>query len=226
MTILTKSVPLDLKSLSDKGNFTGYGSVFNVVDKGGDIVAPGAFAESLETWRKNGRTVPVLWQHQTDQPIGGWDNLEEDDYGLLGTASLWLDEAPYARLAHKGMQSKAITGLSIGYRVKKYSVNPDTKVYTLEKLELVEISVVTNPMNDEARVADVKNLLEAGRLPTLPQFEDFLREVGGFSRTQAKAIAGGGLSKLLDRCEADGDQGDATAAVLAILNGAQLKLTR
>lgn len=197
MTILHKAIELDLKSLTDKGQFSGYGSVFNVVDKGGDIVAPGAFADSLETWRKNGRAVPVLWQHDPGQPIGSWEDLREDDHGLLGEASLWLDEAPYARLAHKGMQTKTITGLSIGYRVKQYSVNPDTKVYTLQKLDLVEISVVTNPMNDDARVADVKAMVEAGRLPSLPEFEKFLREAGGFSKSQAVAVANGGLVKLL-----------------------------
>lgn len=215
MSVLTKSVPLELKSLTDEGTFSGYGSVYNVVDKGGDIVAPGAFAESLATWKKAGRTVPVLWQHQTDQPIGAWNDLKEDEHGLLGDASLWLAEAPYARLAHKGMQTKAITGLSIGYRVKDYSVNKDTGVYTLMKLELVEISVVTNPMNDDARVADVKALIEAGRLPSLPEFEKFLCEAAGFSKTQAKAIAGQGLSKLLARCEAEGEKGDEILAALS-----------
>jgi len=217
MTILHKSIELELKSLSDKGNFSGYGSVFNVIDKGGDIVAPGAFAESLAKWAKSGRSVPVLWQHQTDQPIGAWDNLKEDDHGLMGEASLWLDEAPYARLAHKGMQTKTITGLSIGYRVKDYSVNKDTGVYTLQKLDLVEISVVTNPMNDDARVADVKTMIQAGRLPSLPEFENFLCEAG-FSKSQAKAVAGNGLSKLLARCEAEGELGD----TLSLLKGFSL----
>jgi len=221
MHLLTKSIDLDLKSLTEKGNFSGYGSVFNVVDKGGDIVAPGAFAESLGKWQKSGRSVPVLWQHQPDQPIGAWDALKEDDHGLMGEASLWLDDAPYARLAHKGMSTKTITGLSIGYRVKDYSVNKDTGVYTLQKLDLVEISVVTNPMNDDARVADVKSLLEAGRLPGLPEFEKFLREAGGFSKTQSIAIAGGGLSKLLARCETEGEKGD---EVLAALRGFTLKI--
>ena len=221
MNYLTKSIELDIKSLSDKGKFSGYGSVFNVIDKGGDIVAPGAFAESLSKWQKSGRMVPMLWQHQTDQPIGGWPNLKEDDHGLFGEdAELWLDDAPYARLAYKGMSTKTITGLSIGYRVKDYSVNKDTGVYTLQKLDLVEISVVTNPMNDDARVGDVKSMIEAGRLPTLPQFEDFLREAG-FSKTQAKAVAGGGLSKLLARCEAEGEKGD---EILSALSGFTLKL--
>jgi HK97 family phage prohead protease len=212
MTVLHKSIELELKSLTDAGNFSGYGSVFNVVDKGGDIVAPGAFAESLATWQKNGRTVPVLWQHQPDQPIGAWEDLKEDDHGLLGTASLWLDDAPYARLAHRGMKSKAITGLSIGYRVKDYSVNKETGVYTLQKLDLVEISVVTNPMNDDARVADVKSMLAAGRVPTVREFEDFLREAG-FSKSQAALVANGGLSKL-SRGEPGGEQSDELKSLL------------
>lgn len=218
MAILHKAIELELKSLTDKGQFSGYGSVFNIVDKGGDIVAPGAFAESLETWRKSGRTVPVLWQHDPGQPIGAWESLKEDDHGLLGDASLWLEDAPYARLAHRGMKSKTITGLSIGYRVKDYSVNQDTGVYTLQKLDLVEISVVTNPMNDAARVADVKSMIEAGRLPTLPEFEKFLREAGGFSKSQAVAVANGGLSKLLSRGEPGGEKGDAILAALRSFN--------
>ena len=206
MRILTKSIPLELKTLTETGQFSGYGSVFGNVDKGGDIVAKGAFTKSLAAWKASGRSVPVLWQHQTDQPIGSWDGLKEDSLGLFGEASLWLEDAPYARLAHKGMSTKTITGLSIGYRVKEYNYDTDTGVYTLMELDLVEISVVTNPMNDEARVADVKSTIEAGRLPTLPEFEKFLREAAGFSKTQATAIAGGGLRQLLSRGEPGGEK--------------------
>ena len=211
MNYLTKSIELDVKSLSESGSFSGYGSVFNIVDKGGDIVAPGAFTESLQNWQKSGRAVPVLWQHQSDQPIGSWSGLKEDSYGLLGDAQLWLEDAPYAKLAYKGIKTKTITGLSIGYRVKDYSVNKETGVYTLQKLDLVEISVVTNPMNDAARTTDVKSMLEAGRLPSMADFEKLLREAG-FSKTQATAIAGNGLAKLL-RGEPGGEKGDILAAL-------------
>lgn len=208
MNYLTKAVPLDLKSLTDAGTFTGYGSVFSTADKVKDVVEPGAFEKSLKLWQSNGRSVPVLWQHKTDEPIGTWDDLEEDDYGLLGTAGLWLEEAPYARLAHKGMKTKAITGLSIGYRVEREEYDKKSGLNRLLELDLVEISVVTNPAHDDARIEGVKSIIEAGKLPTLPEFEKALREAFGFSKTQAKAIAGNGLSKLLDRCEADGDQGE------------------
>lgn len=225
MNFLTKSVELNLKKLTDDGKFSGYGSVFSTMDQGGDIVVPGAFEKSLKRWQSNGRQVPVLWQHKTDEPIGSWPELVEDDYGLLGDAELWTDDAPYARIAHKGMKTKTITGLSIGYRVKRHEFDKKAGATRLIELDLVEISVVTNPMHDDARVADVKSLLEAGKLPSLKEFEDFLCEAG-FSKTQSRAIAGNGLTKLLARCEAEGDQGDSTKAILEILTGAQTKLTR
>ena len=208
MNLLTKSVEHDLKSLKDDGGFTGYGSVFNTKDQVGDIVMPGAFANSLKRWKEVGRQVPVLWQHKTDEPIGSWPDLKEDDHGLLGSAELWTDDAPYARIAHKGMKTKTITGLSIGYRVKREEYDKKAGANRLLEVDLVEISVVTNPAHDDARIETVKSLIAAGKLPTLKEFEDFLCEAG-FSNTQAKAIAGNGLSKLLARCEAESDPGEA-----------------
>lgn len=225
MNLLTKSVELEIKEFSEKG-FTGYGSVFSTIDQGGDIVVPGAFEKSLTKWKSNGRQVPVLWQHKTDEPIGSWPELKEDDHGLLGNAELWTDDAPYARIAHKGMKTKTITGLSIGYRVKREEYDKKAGANRLIELDLVEISVVTNPMHDDARIDSVKAMLKEGKLPSLKEFEEHLREVCGFSNTQAKAIAGNGLSKLLARCEAEGEKGDETAAILAIFNDAQMKLTR
>lgn len=220
MDYLTKSIPLELKAEGPNGTFSGYGAVFNVQDKDGDIIVPGAFSASLAKWKSSGRAVPVLWQHDTGEPIGNWGELKEDDYGLLGGAELWLDEAPYARLAQKGMRTKTITGLSIGYRVKRFSRNASTGATLLQELDLVEISVVTNPMNDHARVSGVKSVIEAGRLPSLPEFESFLREAGGFSKSQATVIAGGGLSKLLSRGEPAGE----TSEILAAISGFKLTL--
>lgn len=212
MNLLTKSVELDLKSLKDDGSFTGYGSVFNTKDQGGDIVVAGAFTESLKRWQKNGRQVPVLWQHKTDEPIGSWPELKEDDHGLLGNAELWTDDAPYARIAHKGMKTKTITGLSIGYRIKREEYDKKAGANRLIELDLVEISVVTNPMHDDARVSDVKAMIEAGKMPTLREFEEFLRDAGGFSKAQAEKIASNGLKQLL-RGDPGGEKGELLAAL-------------
>lgn len=221
MNYLTKSIDLDLKSLTDTGRFSGYGSVFGNVDKGGDVVEFGAFGKSLELWSKSDRSVPTLWQHKTDEPIGAWSNLTEDKHGLLGDADLWIEDAPYARIAHKGMKTKTITGLSIGYRIKRDTYDKKTGVTTLHELDLVEISVVTNPMNDAARMTDVKSMIEAGTLPTMKEYEDFLREAGGFSKSQAAALAVHGLSKLL-RGEPGDTKGDDLNAVLAMLQNVKI----
>lgn len=216
MKFLTKSVELDLKELRDDGGFTGYGSVFNSKDQGGDIVMPGAFEKSLKRWEQAGRQVPILWQHKTDEPIGSWANLAEDDHGLLGDGSLWTDDAPYARVAQKGMKTKAITGLSIGYRIKREEYDKKAGANRLIELDLVEISVVTNPMHDDARVSSVKQMIEAGTLPTLREFEEFLRDEGGFSKSQAEKIASHGLRQLL-RGDPGGEKGD--DAILTALRG-------
>lgn len=213
MNLLTKSVELELKELKDNG-FTGYGSVFNTKDQGGDIVVAGAFSKSLKKWQENGRQVPVLWQHKTDEPIGSWADLSEDDHGLLGEAQLWTDDAPYARIAHKGMKTKTITGLSIGYRVKREEYDKKEGANRLIELDLVEISVVTNPMHDDARIESVKAMIEAGKLPTLREFEEFLRDAGGFSKAQAEKIASNGLKQLLR-----GDPGSEKGELLAALRG-------
>lgn len=223
MNLLTKSVELEIKEFSEKG-FTGYGSVFSTIDQGGDIVVPGAFEKSLAKWKSSGRQVPVLWQHKTDEPIGSWPELKEDDHGLLGSAELWTDDAQYARIAHKGMKTKTITGLSIGYRIKREEYDKKSGANRLIELDLVEISVVTNPMHDDARIDSVKSMIEAGRMPTLREFEEFLRDAGGFSKAQAEKIASNGLKQLL-RGDPGSDSGE-SKAILDILISAHTKLTQ
>lgn len=218
--ILYKAIELDTKGVTEKGAFSGYASRFGVKDFGGDMVMPGAFAGSLEQWSKSGRTVPVLWQHDTRQPIGGWEALKEDDTGLFGDAQLWLDDAPQARLARKGMLTKTITGLSIGYRIKRGEFDTASGVYQLHELDLAEISVVTNPMLDSARVDSAKSLLDGGNLPTIREFEDFLRDAG-FSKADAVIVASRGFGELLKRRDSAGEQ-LAVAKALEVLTSFKL----
>jgi HK97 family phage prohead protease len=201
-----RSFDYDVKAVSDDGLFSGYGSVFGVIDSYNEVVAPGAFLESIAELKAKGRTLPVLWQHRTAEPIGSWsiESLKEDAKGLFGDGELWMADAPYARIAYRGMSSRAITGLSIGYYVRESSFDEKTRIRTLTKLDLVEISIVTVPANDEARTDTIKSKLAHGGLPSLPEFELLLREAG-FSKTQSAVIANRGLQHLL-RSESAGDQ--------------------
>lgn len=197
----TKDFALEVKDLSDEGTFTGYGSVSGNVDSYGERVMPGAFAASLAKHRREGSSVLMLWQHNPSEPIGVWEDLAEDSKGLWGKGRLLLD-IQRAREVHTLAKHKAIGGLSIGYREIK--VTPDGNVRNLDELDLLEISPVAFPANRRARIEAVKDALLDGALPSLPDFEKFLREAG-FSKTQAAAIASRGLSHLL-RSESEGEK--------------------
>lgn len=205
---------LSVKAVSDDGVFNGYGSVFGVVDSYNEIVAPGAFAESLAEIAAKGRPVPVLWQHRSDQPVGIYTSLSEDDRGLKVEGRLILDVAR-AKESHALMKAGAVSGLSIGYYVRESSYDEKTGVRTLTRLDLVEVSLVTFPANDAARIDTIKSKLAHGGLPTLREFEHLLREQG-FSKSQSAVIANRGLKHLLDRGEPDGATADINALIKQI----------
>lgn len=189
---------LDVKAVGDDGTFNGYGSVFGVVDSYQEIVAPGAFAESLAELKAKDRAVPVLWQHRTSEPIGAWTELREDERGLFGAGELLINEVAQAKEAHALMKRRVVTGLSIGYWVRASTVDEVTGIRTLTRLDLQEISLVTFPANDDARVEAVKLKLAHGELPTDREFEKYLREVG-FSKTRAAGVVTHGLAELRRR---------------------------
>lgn len=194
---------LDVKAAGDgEGKFTGYGSVFGVTDSYNEIVAPGAFAESLNELAGKGRSVPILWQHRSGEPIGIYTSLSEDAQGLKVEGELLIEDDPLAKRAWAHMKRGSISGLSIGYYVRESTFDEKTRIRTLTKLDLLEISLVTFPANEEARIDAIKMKLAHGSLPDLPEFEKFLREAG-FSKTQAAVIANRGIAHLL-RSESEG----------------------
>ena len=115
------------------------------------------------------------------------------------------------REAHGLVKDGAIGGLSIGYRAVRDRIVG--KARHLIEVALHEVSLVTIPMNEKALITSVKSLIAAGQMPSLSQFEDFLREAG-FSKSQATAIAGKGLAPLL-RGEPGSDPADFIAALAA-----------
>lgn len=171
-------VPLSLKSVSDSGEFEGYGSVFGVKDSHDDVVMSGAFAASLRAWSDRKALPALLWQHRMDEPIGVYTEMKEDDVGLYVRGRLLIDDDPLAKRAHAHMKAGSLTGLSIGYVLKDWEYDRSKEAFLLKEIDLWEVSLVTFPSNDEARISDVKNALARGEIPEQKKIERVLRDVG------------------------------------------------
>jgi HK97 family phage prohead protease len=210
MTTKTLSAGFKIKEISDSGEFSGYGSVFGVKDSYSDIVMPGAFAKSLADWKSKGGMPALLWQHKTDEPIGIFTRMEEDEHGLFVEGKLLKDDDPMAKRAYAHLKAGSITGMSIGYSDVDWEYDKDKGAFKLNEVKLWEVSLVTFPANEEARINNVKTLLKSGELPKPALVEQCLRDAG-FSRTQAKSILSGGYKALRD---ADSDDIDALKSAI------------
>ncbi len=135
--------------------FAGYASIFHEADTGRDVVMPEAFARVLAD---GGGRVPLLWQHEAREPIGLIEQMSADARGLrvIGRIALGTRRG---RDAAALMQARALTGLSIGYRVRRSEVDRKRRLRRLLDVELIEISLVTFPMQPRARVLGVETVV-------------------------------------------------------------------
>lgn len=143
------------------GTVHGYASVFGLIDRGGDIVMPGAFKSSLAEWKRKKASPPMLWQHNPNEPIGLWPELVEDEKGLKAKGEMILD-VPQAATVAALVRRGAVKGLSIGFRTIDFDVDRATGARRLKKVDLWEVSLVTFPMLPEARVTSVKSEFDPG----------------------------------------------------------------
>lgn len=139
-----------LTETGEIGRIKGYASRFNEPDQSGDVVRPGAFADSLERLKAAGRSVKFLWQHDATKPIGIWRQVTENKTGLWVAGEV-LTEVSLGREAAVLMRAGAIDGLSIGYKVLRSEKNRETGGRTLVEIDLWEVSLVTFPMLPSAR---------------------------------------------------------------------------
>jgi HK97 family phage prohead protease len=125
--------------------FAGYAALFDRPDRSGDIVRKGAFAKAVARGPKG---LPLLWQHEAGKPIGRIDYLAEDARGLRVIGRL-SGRSGASKEAAALLGDGAVSGLSFGYRVRGSREGAGRE---LTDLELVEVSLVTFPMQPAARV--------------------------------------------------------------------------
>ncbi len=205
----------------DSMEFSGYGAAFGNIDSYGDVIAPGAFGETLHKSQTSGIWPAMLSQHggmgltaEDMTPVGVWAELAEDGNGLISKGVL----APTVRghELHTLMKMKprpAIDGLSIGYIAKKWTPRskPDEPRRVLHEVDLMEISLVTFPANGKARITGVKSIGDNER-----DIERWLMQDAGLSRKEARIVLNSGFKSLLATQDA-GDQSSELAELAASL---------
>lgn len=200
------NVSAEYKAAGETGAFSGYASIFGNIDLGGDIVERGAFKEMVTN--AEGKIV-TLWQHDARQPVAVAD-VKQDDRGLAFDGQLVMED-PTARKALAHMKAGSVRGMSIGFDILPGGAEiMESGIRLLKALKLWEISVVTWGMNPLAGVSSAKERIK--QITTIRDFEDFLRDEGGFSNAQAKLLASGGWRTLQQaRDESSAESGDVAA---------------
>jgi len=178
------------------GTFEGYGSVFGNKDLGNDVIEAGAFAKSLK--KRKPQNVKLLYQHKSDMPIGVFDEIREDEHGLVVKGRLALKTQAGAE-AYELLKMGALDGLSIGFRVNPKEVSYDKRgnKRIIKEVDLMEVSLVTFPMNPQATVRSVK-----GEQYSIREWENGLRDAFNLSRSEAK-VAAKAVTKCFDQREVD-----------------------
>ena len=182
-------VKSELKAYHDEeenkeyGLFEGYGSVFGNKDLGNDVIEKGAFTKSIK--RRTNKGIKLLYQHKSDMPIGVFDEIREDDHGLVVKGRLALKTQAGAE-AYELLKMGALDGLSIGFRVNPSEVSYDKRnnKRMIKEVDLMEVSLVTFPMNPQATVRSVK-----GEQYSIREWEKGLRDAFNLSRSESKVAA-------------------------------------
>lgn len=183
-------------SAGETGTVRGLASPFlGDPDSHGDVIAPGAFRKSIGDPSR----IPMLWSHDLTRPVGRWTKIEETDAGLMVEGKLNLGTAA-GREAYEHLRHKDASGISIGYRVPMGGAERQRNGgRLLKEIALHEISFVTIPSADRARVLEVKTFASAAELKAA------LRSIG-LAKSAAEKITRGGWPALSNEtAEDDGD---------------------
>ena len=200
-----RSFALQIKAAGEDGTVEGYGSVFGVRDNYDDVISKGAFVQSLKDHKAAGTMPAMLWQHDADKPIGIWTEMVEDEKGLRIKGQLAM-ETVKGKEAHALLKMGALNGLSIGFMAKEWAYERDTEVRTLTAIDLWEVSLVTFPANEKARVTNVKS---AEELQAPKDAEKALRDAG-FSKSDATAF----VSRVMRMGEVRSDSANSTVVAM------------
>ena len=190
----------------DTGKISGYFSTYDKIpDSYGDIVAPGAFTDTINARKDSGHPFPLCWNHDLNQIIGfvNPEDIEDTEKGPLMTASFF--DTPLAQEKRELVKSGVVYQFSFAYDVLDegpVELDDGVKANELRKLDLFEVSIVPIPANQNAVMTEVK----AGKRNSKKD-ADAIR--------QAISLLQGVLGELEDTDDDDDGKDDAKANAAA-----------
>lgn len=213
-----KTKQFDIKSVSDTGELTGYFSTYQpVADSYGDCVAPGCFTETIKAWAEKGKFIPLVWNHNMDDPemiIGQVDKIEDDEYGPLMTAHFY--DTPKAQAVRNLMKEGSVYQFSYAYAIdaarkpdeSEKAADPNIN-QVLEAVSLMEITITPTPAQTLAELVSIK----AGRRNSAKDADELNRI---FSLADEIKAAVKGLLGEIDTAEDPEDGEDKAKANAAV----------
>lgn len=176
----------------ESGKISGYASTYNNPDFSGDVMLPGCYAPALEKIEKSGVMPVMFFSHDHySVPCGTWDSIKSDDKGLYVSGRINKD-LESGREIYSALKFGSMSGLSVGFSFGPDDVEDnDAGGYDFKSIpDLMEISICAMPCNNNARIDEIKSF-DVESIKDYKSAEKYLRDVGYFSREQAKKFISG-----------------------------------
>lgn len=176
----------------ESGKISGYASTYNTPDFSGDVMLPGCYAPALAKIEKSGVMPVMFFSHDHwSVPCGTWDSIKSDDKGLYVSGRINKD-LESGREIYSALKFGSMSGLSVGFSFGPDDVEGnDAGGYDFKSIpDLMEISICAMPCNNNARIDSVKSF-DVESIKDYKSAEKYLRDVGYFSREQAKKFISG-----------------------------------
>lgn len=154
-------------------------------DRVGDVIDPfgAVFAE----------TIPLLWQHDSLQPVGRATFGKPTKSGIPFTAKIPFVKEDGALktltdLAIQCIKYALVTSVSVGFRVLDGAMERiKGGGFLFKAIEVLELSLATIPMHPEAAITAVKSL-DLSTLPALGHEREQLDSLSPGATGQTKAV--------------------------------------
>ena len=208
-----KSHTFEMKAVQeDKGIITGYVSVFNNIDYGGDKMMPGAFDKTLSDWKASGDPIPVIWSHQWDNPdahIGYVTTASADAYGLLTEMQFDLDK-PFAKQVFDLMKSRRVREFSFGYIAEEagYGTENGESIRELRSVRLLEVGPTLVGMNPATQLLEAASYTPEALKAARDVIDAALKDAGGTTETPEA-----GEHPVADEKDSDAESRDMDATI-------------